>query len=138
MRFVLFTWSLLLGTTCAFVTRSPQFSSTLHRHFDDLHYYQQQRHRHQHQQRATTSVRLRDINERMAEQMGVPEVHSDNEWHPRDPARTTPQLLVALWHQITQAGRMGKGVRTHHMSHMPLSLAQYYNMGTHSCTHNSV
>ena len=48
----------------------------------------------------------------MAEVFGVPEVHSDDEWHPRDPAKTTPQLLSGLWHQITQAGSMAKGVRS--------------------------
>jgi hypothetical protein len=53
---------------------------------------------------------LHDINNRIADQFGVPEVYSDNEWHPRDPASTTPQLLAAMWHQITQAGGMAKGV----------------------------
>ena len=53
---------------------------------------------------------LSDINNRIADQLGVPEVYSDNEWHPRDPASTTPQLLAAMWHQITQAGGMAKGV----------------------------
>ena len=93
-----------MGATCAFVA-SPQVSRVA-----SSSYKRRDNNDDHHQQRATI-VRLRDINERMAEQMGVPEVHSDNEWHPRDPARTTPQLLVALWHQITQAGRMVKGVR---------------------------
>lgn len=88
----LILWSLSLGVTNAFVSL-PSLSK-----------------------QATVGVTgttssLHDINDRMAEQMGVPEVHSDNEWHPRDPAKTTPQLLAALWHQITQAGSMSKGVR---------------------------
>lgn len=39
------------------------------------------------------------------------DVHSDDEWHPRDPAFTTPQLLVGIWQQIAQATSMAKGVR---------------------------
>ena len=39
-------------------------------------------------------------------------VYSDEEWHPRDPAFTTPQLLAGLWHQIAQSGTMSRGVRT--------------------------
>lgn len=35
---------------------------------------------------------------------------SDDEWHPRDPAFTTPQLLSGVWHQIAQAGTLSKGV----------------------------
>jgi hypothetical protein len=88
----LILWSLVLGVTNAFVA-SPSLSKQTAAGVP-----------------GTTSS-LRDINDRMAEQMGVPEVHSDNEWHPRDPAQTTPQLLAALWHQITQAGSMSKGVR---------------------------
>lgn len=38
----------------------------------------------------------------------------EEEWHPRDPAHTTPQLLAGLWHQIAQAGSMTKGVRLDH------------------------
>lgn len=38
------------------------------------------------------------------------DVHSDDEWHPRDPAFTTPQLLVGIWQQIAQATSMAKGV----------------------------
>lgn len=34
---------------------------------------------------------------------------SDEEWHPRDPASTTPQLLAGLWHQISHAGSLTKG-----------------------------
>lgn len=34
----------------------------------------------------------------------------EEEWHPRDPAHTTPQLLAALWHQIAHAGSLVKGV----------------------------
>ena len=34
----------------------------------------------------------------------------EEEWHPRDPAYTTPQLLVGLWSQIAQAGTMTRGV----------------------------
>ncbi|GAX13046.1 hypothetical protein FisN_2Hh528 [Fistulifera solaris] len=37
------------------------------------------------------------------------DVHSDDEWHPRDPAFTTPQLLVGIWQQIAQATSMAKG-----------------------------
>jgi hypothetical protein len=104
MRFI--PWStLLLGATHAFVA-TPQLSRSYQLQNNPLH----DNFQYHHQQGRATAVLLRDINERMAEQMGVPEVHSDNEWHPRDPARTIPQLLVALWHQITQAGRMVKGV----------------------------
>jgi hypothetical protein len=88
----LILWSLFAGVANAFVA-SPSLSKQAAAAVS----------------RTTTS--LRDINERMAEQMGVPEVYSDNEWHPRDPAQTTPQLLAALWHQITHAGSMSKGVR---------------------------
>lgn len=35
---------------------------------------------------------------------------SEEEWYPRDPAYTTPQLLVGLWSQIAQASTMAKGV----------------------------
>lgn len=38
------------------------------------------------------------------------ELHSDDEWHPRDPAFTTPQLLVGIWQQIAQATSMAKDV----------------------------
>jgi hypothetical protein len=65
-----------------------------------------------HQQPATaSSSSLFDLNDRLAEQMGVPEVHSDSEWHPRDPANTVPQLMSSIWHQINHAGNMKKGVR---------------------------
>ena len=37
--------------------------------------------------------------------------HSDDEWHPHDPAWTTPQLLEGLWSQIAQAKTMIRGVR---------------------------
>jgi hypothetical protein len=36
---------------------------------------------------------------------------TDDEWHPRDPAHTTPQLLAGVWHQIAQVGSLVKGVR---------------------------
>jgi hypothetical protein len=29
--------------------------------------------------------------------------HTDNEWHPHDPATTTPQLLASLWSQIASS-----------------------------------
>jgi len=35
-----------------------------------------------------------------------------DEWHPHDPAESTPQLLAGLWHQIAQANTMIKGVRS--------------------------
>ena len=34
----------------------------------------------------------------------------DDEWHSRDPAETTPQLLRGIWRQIAQGGSMVKGV----------------------------
>jgi hypothetical protein len=37
--------------------------------------------------------------------------HSDDEWHPNDPAWTTSQLLEGIWSQIAQAKDMVKGVR---------------------------
>ena len=38
---------------------------------------------------------------------------NDEEWYPRDPASTTPQLLSALWLQIAQGCKdLSKGVRT--------------------------
>ena len=62
--------------------------------------------------RATTmTTALFDFNSKIAEQMSVPKVHSDSEWHPRDPASTVPQLMSSVWHQITHAGNMKKGVR---------------------------
>jgi hypothetical protein len=36
--------------------------------------------------------------------------HTDDEWHPHDPASTTPQLLAGIWHQIAQCATMAKGV----------------------------
>lgn len=36
--------------------------------------------------------------------------HSDDEWHPHDPAWTTPQLLEGIWSQIAQAKDMVRGV----------------------------
>jgi hypothetical protein len=59
-----------------------------------------------------SAIQLWDIKDRMADSFGVPEVHSDDEWHPRDPASSTPQLLSGLWHQICQAASMERGVRT--------------------------
>eukprot|EP00545_Synedropsis_sp_CCMP1620_P000781 CAMPEP_0119016238 /NCGR_PEP_ID=MMETSP1176-20130426/11890_1 /TAXON_ID=265551 /ORGANISM="Synedropsis recta cf, Strain CCMP1620" /LENGTH=550 /DNA_ID=CAMNT_0006969579 /DNA_START=116 /DNA_END=1765 /DNA_ORIENTATION=+ len=99
MRLILL--SFLLGATRAFIVAPP---STL-------------------QQHATASRRgavsrpggrgdpspLFDLNKRLAEQMGVPEVFSDNEWHPRDPATSVPQLMSSIWGQITHAGNMAKG-----------------------------
>ena len=35
--------------------------------------------------------------------------HTDDEWHPRDPAHTTPQLLAGIWYQIAQGATMSKG-----------------------------
>lgn len=35
----------------------------------------------------------------------------EEEWHPRDPAKTTPQLLSSLWSQIAQGCKnLSKGV----------------------------
>lgn len=45
----------------------------------------------------------------VANQLGVPEVQEDDEWHPRDPAYTTPQLLSGIWHMIAQGSSMVKG-----------------------------
>ena len=36
--------------------------------------------------------------------------HHEEDWHPEDPARTTPQFLCALWHMIAQGSNMVKGV----------------------------
>ena len=36
---------------------------------------------------------------------------ANNEWHPHDPAKTTPQLLSSVWGQIARAKTMSKGVR---------------------------
>jgi hypothetical protein len=45
----------------------------------------------------------------------------EEEWHPRDPAHTTPQLLAGIWHQISEASGMPKGdtysVLYPHMQH---------------------
>ena len=40
-------------------------------------------------------------------------VHTDDgeEWHPHDPAWTTPRLLQGIWDQIAHANTMVKGVR---------------------------
>ena len=35
---------------------------------------------------------------------------NDDEWHPHDPAHTTPQLLAGIWWQIAQGTTMVKGV----------------------------
>jgi hypothetical protein len=36
---------------------------------------------------------------------------TDEEWHPHDPAWTTPQLLEGIWSQIVQAKNMVRNVR---------------------------
>jgi len=36
--------------------------------------------------------------------------HQDDEWHPHDPAWSTPQLLKGIWSQIAQAKDMVRGV----------------------------
>eukprot|EP00977_Amphora_coffeiformis_P028583 scaffold36189_cov160-Amphora_coffeaeformis.AAC.2 len=41
--------------------------------------------------------------------LSADKAQEDDDWHPRDPAHTTPQLLAALWHQIAQAGNLVKG-----------------------------
>lgn len=42
---------------------------------------------------------------------GKEETDVVEEWHPHDPAYTTPQLLAGIWFQIAQAKTMVKGVR---------------------------
>jgi hypothetical protein len=37
-------------------------------------------------------------------------VHSDDEWHPQDPAWTTARLLQGIWDQIANANTLLKGV----------------------------
>ena len=40
-----------------------------------------------------------------------PQAENDEEdWHPEDPARTTPQFLCALWQMIARGSNMVKGV----------------------------
>jgi hypothetical protein len=36
--------------------------------------------------------------------------YTDDEWHPHDPAETTPQLLSSIWAQISNGITMVKGV----------------------------
>jgi hypothetical protein len=38
--------------------------------------------------------------------------YTDDEWHPHDPAETTPQLLSSIWAQISNGITMVKGVST--------------------------
>jgi hypothetical protein len=38
--------------------------------------------------------------------------YTDDEWHPHDPAETTPQLLASIWCQISNGISMVKGVST--------------------------
>jgi hypothetical protein len=38
--------------------------------------------------------------------------YTDDEWHPHDPAETTPQLLSSIWCQISNGISMVKGVST--------------------------
>jgi hypothetical protein len=38
--------------------------------------------------------------------------YTDDEWHPHDPAETTPQLLASIWCQISHGTTMVKGVST--------------------------
>ena len=40
----------------------------------------------------------------------LPPSSSDDEWHPNDPAWTTPQLLEGIWGQIAQAKNMVRNV----------------------------
>lgn len=90
MRLILLT-SFLFGASQAFVVAPPSALKL--------------------QSATSTTSSLFDLNERLAEQMGVPEVHSDGDWHPRDPATSVPQLMSSIWHQITHAANMAKGVR---------------------------
>ncbi|CAB9527275.1 Protein of unknown function (DUF1415) [Seminavis robusta] len=43
------------------------------------------------------------------ENSGTEEEDNENEWHPRDSAETTPQLLKAIWDQIARGNAMVKG-----------------------------
>ena len=36
--------------------------------------------------------------------------HDEDDWHPEDPASTTPQFLGALWQMIARGSNMVKGV----------------------------
>jgi hypothetical protein len=40
-----------------------------------------------------------------------PSIDTEEEWHPHDPAWTTPQLLEGIWSQIAQAKNMVRNVR---------------------------
>lgn len=51
----------------------------------------------------------------------------DEEWHPRDPAHTTPQLLAALWHQIAEAGNLVRGVSVYNLSDLRCLFSSYCN-----------
>jgi hypothetical protein len=48
---------------------------------------------------------------RLHSQLSPDSFYSDDEWHPNDPAYTTPQLLVGIWDQIAMAKTLTKDVR---------------------------
>jgi len=56
----------------------------------------------------STPADLGDSNDQLAARIGVPKVSSDDDFHPIDPAKTTPELLASLWNQITQVATMEK------------------------------
>jgi hypothetical protein len=50
---------------------------------------------------------------------------TDEEWHPNDPAYTTPQLLVGIWDQIAMAKTLTKGVSVNFSIFFFKNLAAY-------------
>ncbi len=69
----------------------------------------------QQQQQQQQHIRYRLSSSRQdLEDDGNKETDVVEEWHPHDPAYTTPQLLAGIWFQIAQAKTMVKGVRCKH------------------------
>lgn len=58
----------------------------------------------------TTPYRRRASSGRLHSQLDPGSFVTDGEWHPNDPAYTTPQLLVGIWDQIAMAKTMSKDV----------------------------
>mmetsp|Transcript_28324 Transcript_28324/g.41844 ORF Transcript_28324/g.41844 Transcript_28324/m.41844 type:complete len:502 (-) Transcript_28324:1303-2808(-) len=90
MKLTLLTYFFLIGAN-AFVLRPITFKA----------------------RKTTASPRIEDLNGRLARRVCLSNSLSsdsiDDELHPNDPAKTTAQLMAAIWNQITQVALMEKG-----------------------------
>lgn len=63
--------------------------------------------------------------------------HSDDDWNPKDTAKTTPQLLRAIWDMICQGSTMVKGVSQSITSYTYIHSMQtnFFSFFILSCVH---